>query len=326
MTDEMLERLPVRPMSEIESQLAVEIYDSLNDFSENTDRSLQATDNRIGVSDLGFCSERVRRSIAGIPEPPIDQLPAFIGTAIGDYVEQALCRVWPDAIRQSEVAVTLHGDQGSYRLIGHPDIVRPGGLLLDVKTSYRLGLPRRMGPSQYQQFQRHCYAKGAYDAGLFDDGVLQSDILVGNVWVDRSAQEREVYLQVEPFDPFVVDTAARWLDDVVYSFRHDEQARKEPPREMCFKACGHAPDCRGTDTDARGLIIDPEQLTAVQMYADALEMERTAKAMKDEAKSALDGVHGSTGQFTVRWTKVGGSHVEFDRKPYEKLDVRKLRS
>jgi len=325
MSDDILERVSPRPMSEIESQLAVEIYESLSDFNENTDRSLQAHDNRVGVSDLGFCSERVRRSIAGVPEPPIDRLPAFIGTAIGDYVEQALCRIWPDAIRQSEVEVALTGDQGSYLLSGHPDIVRPSGLVLDVKTSYRLGLPRRLGPTQYQQFQRHCYAKGAYEAGLFHDGLTLDDVLVGNVWIDRSAEERDAYVQIEPYDPLVVDTAARWLDDVVYSFRHYEPARKEPPRELCFAACGHAPDCRGRDTDAHGLIVDPTQVAAVEMYRDGLDMEKQGRALKDEAKAALDGVRGSTGQFTVRWVKIGGSHVEFDRDPYERLDVRPVR-
>ena len=47
--------------------------------------------------------------------------------------------------------------------------------------------------------------------------------------------------------------------------------------------------------------------------------------MKDEAKAALKNVEGSTGEFSIRWVKVSGGYVAYERPPYERLDIRPLR-
>jgi hypothetical protein len=320
----LLDRVPARPMTAAEDELARSFYAAVQHATNNTARSLQSAGHRIGVSDLGFCSERVRRHILGESEPDVDHLPAFIGTALGDHIEQAVSAMFPNVIRQAEVDIVLHGDTGTFVLTGHPDVIDPAGRLIDIKTCDGLGRVRRTGPSQQQQFQRHCYAKAAHQAGLFHPGVALTDVTVSDIWFDRSAREREAYVHTEPYDERVVEAATIWLDDVVYAFQHGDAARKEPPREMCYAACGFAPECRSGDTDVRGLITDAEQLAAVSMYREAVEMERDARKLKDEAKNALTGVIGSTGRFTIRWVKVGGSHVEFDRMPYERLDVRPL--
>lgn len=321
----LLEQMPARQMTVEEDRLAEEFYAAVQRATNETERSLQSSAHRVGVSDLGFCSERVRRHIAGETEPVVDHLPAFIGTALGDHIEQAVMDQFPDMIRQSEVTITLYGDTGTFNLVGHPDLIDPGGRLIDVKTSDGLGKVRRTGPSQQQQFQRHCYAKAAHLEGLFNPEVTLDDITVSNIWFDRSARERQAYVHTEPFDQRVVDAATMWLDDVVYAFKHGEHARREPPREMCYAACGFAPECRGGDPDTQGLIEDAEQLAAIAMMRQAAEMERNARKMKDEAKAALVGVHGSTGEFTVKWVKIGGGYVAYERPPYERLDIRPVR-
>ena len=88
---------------------------------------------------------------------------------------------------------------------------------------------------------------------------------------------------------------------------------------MCAVACGYYLDCRA-GTGAQGLITDPDLVAAVNMHAEALNLERQARRLKDEAKAALTGVEGSTGNYTVKWTKVSGGHVEYERAGYEKLD------
>lgn len=321
----LIEQMAPRLMTDEEDRLAEEFYTAVQRATNETERSLQSSAHRVGVSDLGFCSERVRRHIAGESEPVVDHLPAFIGTALGDHIEEAVMDAFPDMIRQSEVLITLYGDSGTYQLNGHPDLIDPKGRLIDVKTSDGLGKVRRTGPSQQQQFQRHCYAKAAHLAGLFNPEVTLNDITVSNIWFDRSAREREAYVHTEPFDQRMVEAATMWLDDVVYAFKNGEAARKEPPREMCYAACGFAPECRGGDMSSHGLIEDLEQLAAVAMMRQATELERAARKMKDEAKAALKGVTGSTGEYSVKWIKIGGGYVAYERPPYERLDIRPIR-
>lgn len=95
---------PDRNMDEAEAELAEQVYQAVQAASNFSERSQQSADFRIGISDLGFCSEKVRRMLAGIPEPVTDKTAAFIGTALGDHIEQAYCAVHPNAIRQAEVS------------------------------------------------------------------------------------------------------------------------------------------------------------------------------------------------------------------------------
>jgi hypothetical protein len=309
-------------MTPQETALAEQVYGAIQRSSNYSERSQQSSDFRIGVSDLGYCSEKVRRMVAGIPEPVTDKLAAFIGTAIGDHVELACEAMWPQAIRQPVVSLILHADGGDYTVIGHPDLVLPEGILIDVKSSRGFSVVQRTGPSQQQQFQRHCYALAAFEADLFT--VPLDEVRVANVWVDRSADTHHVHVDMEPFSMDVVNTAAMWLDDVAYAYLHGQEARKEPAREVCAKTCGHFPDCRALDTDIEGLLTDDATIAAVDLYTEANRMEREAKKMKDQAKAHLAGVSGSTGKYSVRWIHTNGGHVAFDRQPSDRLDIRPI--
>jgi hypothetical protein len=323
MTTELVEPGPDRSMTPEEHALAEQVYEAIQQVSNYSERSQQSADFRIGISDLGFCSEKVRRMLAGIPEPITDKTAAFIGTALGDHIEQACQAVWHHAIRQAEVTLQLLGDGGrTYTLIGHPDLIDPTGVVIDIKTTRGLSIVRRNGPSRQQQFQRHCYAMASMP--LFNPDVTLDKVRVANVWFDRAGDEPYPYVQMEDFSPQVVAEAAMFVDDLVYAFLHGEAARKEPPREVCAKACGHFADCRALDTDVEGLLTDPDILTAVDLHRDALAMERKARQMKDQARSALVDISGSTGKFSVRWVHVGGGHVEYDRKPSARLDIKPM--
>jgi hypothetical protein len=322
---QMLMQQPPRLMTTEEEATSRAFYEAVQLATNQTARSIQASGHRVGVSDLGHCSERVRRHLLGQQEPATDKTAAFIGTALGDHIESAYLDVFPDMIRQAEVSITLHGDTGTYVLIGHPDLIEPRGRLIDVKTVRGLERVRRTGPSQQQQFQRHMYAKASHQAGLFDDDVALSDVKVSNVWFDRGGDDKEPHVHEEAYDERVVEAATAWLDDVVYAFQHGEEARKEPPIQMCEKACGFFLDCRAGRGGPQGLIADPDLLAAVEMQREAMDLERRARRLKDEAKAALQGVEGSTGAYTVKWVKIGGGHVEYDRSPYMKLDIRPIR-
>jgi hypothetical protein len=307
-------------MDEQERLIADDVYAAIQTASARSPRAAQT---HFGISSLGWCAEQMRRTLDGQVQDDTDHLSAFIGTAIGDHVERAFKAQHPEAIIQAEVHTTLVGDSGiTYELTGHPDILMPGRVY-DIKTDFGLGVVERTGPSQQQRWQRALYAKAAWEMGLLGDLPLE-EVEVGNVWIDRGATDKRCLVQLEPFDPADIDAATFWVDDVVYSWLNKQVARKEPPRNVCYATCGYALDCRGIDTDVQGLITDERQLTAVEMYVEGGRLEREAKRLKAQAKIALDGVSGSTGDFTVRWISVNGAHIEFDRKPSMRLDIREL--
>lgn len=312
-------------MTSSETDVAKDFYGAVQAATSGSARALQASAFKVGVSDLGWCSEKLRRMLLNQPQEPRDKTAAFIGTALGDHIEQAVCAAHPEYIRQAEVAVTLVADSGTYTLLGHPDLIDPTGKILDIKTTNTIDIIRKTGPSQQQSMQVHCYAKAAHQAGLFNPEVRLEDVVVGDIWFDRSAVDVEPYVYLSTYDERVVEAAAQWLDDVVYAYRNDEEARKEPPIAICQKHCPFYLDCRAGRGGPQGLLEDPETLAAVAMHQQALDMEREARKMKNQAKIALNGVEGSTGHYTVRWTKVNGGPVSYYRDGYLKLDVRQIR-
>lgn len=320
---EVEETAPVRGMDADEQDLADSIYQAVMRYSLDSPRSQQAAQFKIGVSDLGYCSERTRRMLDQQKPDDTDVLAAFIGSAIGDWAEQAIAARWPQAVLKAEVVCPLHGDGGDYLVNGHPDVLLPG-LVVDVKTTRGLGVVRRTGPDRQQQFQRHCYAKAAWLGGYFP-GIPLEEVKVANVWFDRAGDEKEAYVQMEPYDERWVEEATMWLDDVIYAFVHQQTARKEPPREVCAATCGFFGDCRAQDTDVTGLLTDDTILAAVEMHREGAALRKQANLLLDQAKANLSGVIGSTGKFSVRWVNVNGSHVEYDRAGYQRLDIKEVK-
>lgn len=315
-------------MDEYESKIAEWSYAAIQEMSRYSDRSQQSAEFRFGVSDLGWCAEKSRRMLdRQVPEEE-ELLTAWLGTAIGDAFETAVKRKDPSAIIQSEVTITLQGEERTYELTGHPDIILPGeGLLLDGKTKFGLSTIEKTGPSLNQQFQRHVYAKAAWEAGLFSGGYRLDDLKVGNVWIDRSGQEKRVHVQIEPYNEEYVRHAGEWLDSVVYAYLHGEEAEKQPPREMCAVTCGFFRVCRAYDTDVEGLLTDPEVLASVDLIDQARKLESTARKMKAEAQNNLKGITGSTGRFSVRWIHVNESEIKPGiRRAHDKLEVREIKA
>lgn len=300
------------------------IYAAVQHASNESERSQQSAAFRIGMSDLGWCPEKVRRMLAGDAEPTTDKLAAFIGTAIGDHVEQAVLAGFPEAgvRRQVEVCTLLEGTHREYQVMGHPDLLTKN-MVIDVKTVDGLDVVKRTGPDKSQQFQRHGYALGAFQSGLFNCPL--EDVKVANVWLDRSARDKEAFVQMESFDPDIIREATEWLDDVVYAYLSGEQADKGPPREVCAKTCGHFSTCRALDTDVEGLLTDGEVLAAVDTYREALALEGKARKMKRTAHGVLNGVQGSTGKWMVRWVHVNPSSYTVNRQATERLDIKQIK-
>jgi hypothetical protein len=329
MTEEILvDEVGLDGMTATEREMADNIYSAMMLSMHESDRSQQAQEFRVGVSDLGFCSERLRRFLAREVPEEIDMLPAFHGTWLGEGIERAVGRAYPESIIQSTVTVPLKGEDNTYEITGHPDIIFPNGVLLDVKSAYGLSLAARTGMEDLgKKFQRHCYAYGAWKEGLFDPDLSLNDLTVGNVWVDRSAEERRLLVKTEPFDMQVVSEAEQWLDEVVYNWKHGEQARKEPPIEMCKKVCGFFEPCRGMESRAEGLLTDPTVIEAVNLDIEGAALAKQAKRMREEAKSNLRGIQGSTGTYEVFWQSFGAAKIEaYERAPYDVLKIKKIKT
>jgi hypothetical protein len=324
---ELIENAPTGPMSPEDEALAEEVYAAIMADAVHSERGEQAAEFRVGMSDLGYCSERTKRMLNHEVPEPTDMLLAWIGTVLGEGLEDALAKhMDTEVVTQAEVTTPLKGEHATYNVMGHPDIILPRrGVVLDGKTSYGLRLAERVGVDQQKQFQRHGYGYGAWLEGFFGDLPLE-EVRVGNIWIDRSGKERRVHVQTEPFSDAVLEDAARWLDETVYAFKHKQEAQKEPPREVCFATCGFYDTCRGLETDVEGLIRDPWALEAIRMYRQGHETERSGKAMKDEAKASLIGVEGSDGEFSLRWVEVGEVKVEgFVRAPHRRIDLKPVK-
>jgi hypothetical protein len=314
-------------VNEQETKIAELFYAAIQKASTHSERGQQAQRFEVGISDLGYCSERVRRMLDQQVPGDTDWLKAFIGTALGDHIEKAVEAHYPGRVLvQQEVKITLQGDEYTYEVPGHPDLILPDeGIVIDAKSSDGLSLARRLGADQQKRFQRHGYGLGAWEAGLFGDIPLK-DVQVGNVWIDRTGDEQELHVELEPFSEDVIHDAGQWLDSVVYAYRNGEEAQKEPPREVCAVTCGFFSVCREWQTDVSGVIEDPELLEAIKMYVEGGDLVRQGTKLKDGAKSVLRGISGSDGTHVLRWVKVDESVVpEHTRRGYERLDLKRMK-
>jgi hypothetical protein len=313
-------------MSPHDKEIADAVYHAMMESQHRSDRSAQAQEFRVGVSDLGYCSERLRRFLDRQVPEETDMLDAFIGTWLGTGVEQAYKTVYPEAVIQAEVTLSLRGETNTYIIPGHPDIIH-GNTVLDVKSSAGLNGPARHGfTDQQKKFQRHGYGYAAWEAGLLGDIGLD-EVTVGNIWIDRTGDTECLLVRTEPLDLDVVDEAIRWLDDVVYAWQRQEEAQKEPAREVCQRTCGFYRQCRAFDTDVQGLITDPALLDAVEMHLEGSALKKKGEQFLKESRSELAGVSGSTGTHLVRWVHVVPT-IAADgskRAGYSRLQVQELK-
>lgn len=316
--------------SEQEKEMAARIYQAIQDASNKSERSLQAKEWRIGISDLGYCSERTRRMLNQENPEDTDVLTAFIGTAIGDHLEQAIAKhAYPTAIIQPEVELVLEGGSRTYRIPGHPDVVIPEGILLDGKTSLGLSLTGQYGAADRQKrYQRHACAKAAAAAGMFD--VSLEEVMVGNVWIDRSGQDKYALVHLEPYDPEVIDEATEWLEEVIYNYTQGQEAAKEPPREVCAKTCGFFRVCRAYDTDVSGLLTDEQIVAAIVQYEEGRDLVNIGERLKKQAHPVLQGVTGfaliGDERFSLRWNHQNETTIrESKRKAHDKIELKRLK-
>lgn len=305
-------------------RMATMVRRSIDASMRDSDRSKQAQGGTLGVSDIGTCHEFVRRMILGLPwtDEQDDFAAAFVGTAVGEHVERAMARLYADMGVQVQRKVTVKIKVRGYEfdLPGTADIIIGEDGLLDVKTKDGLGVVRRSGLTLQQKFQLVLYA-----AALQQEGVLPEDCMIGCAFIDRSGREPDPFVYGFRWSQALLDECLSWIDDVIYAIDNNEIAEKDPPRPWCFACCPYASGCRGTDTDVEGLITDPVLVEAMRVYRESNEIIKAAEKDKKSAVSVLDGITGSTPEFTLRWIDIGPSEVAFTRSAHRRIDIRPIR-
>ena len=290
--------------------------------SDSTPRTLQSRAGLIGPSDLGFC--RNKAALMGRGEPvglPLHH-PADIGTAIHHWLEDALRAAFPSwQIERRFTATFPCGAQ----IAGSADIaiteVERGAGHQDGRRVREDQAVRRLAESQDAAPRLR---PRAIQEGLLDDS---QTVYVGNIYVDRSGEEPLPYVVYEEFDHAFTDVVDQWITDVIYAIQHDEDASRDIPAPVCERICEFYSVCRGDLPIAEPqFITDEDTRNAVRMYVEGREMAARGKKMQDQAKTALVGVNGSDGEWTVRWTSKAGSEVPgYYRAPSESIDVRRAR-
>lgn len=317
-------------MTPREQEISDEIRRTITRAMTHSDRSLYSAEKKLGISDLGHCREYTRLTILGTPDTDEQDnfQAAFNGTAIGDLIEKHL-----PYETQGEVIVTIPMRDGyKLSLIGHPDIIvrdeETGKVtkVWDNKSKSGLQTVRNYGASENNIWQVTAYGKALIDAGEADADNLELAL----IYVDRSGDDPSPHVKAWQWQQSDWEAIVSWLDDVVEALVHDEQAPKDMPRDsFCQTYCELFTACRSGDSDVQGLIEHDEYVQAVEAYLHGADLERQGKQLKKEANSVLRNVTGNVnttqGMKSMRWVHVNGSHVEFDRAPYERLSITKAK-
>lgn len=300
------------------SKIAERLSAAVNAYNASLPRSKQKV---LGVSDVGGCREYGRLKTIDAPETDVrEKWAAFLGTAVHNELDDAFAYYFgKDVLVGHEVMVVY--PNGS-TMPGHPDWVFPtANTVVDGKTVDGLHTIRKTGPSNRQWIQVMSYAKALIEEGTLDSSKPVRCVLA---FVDRSGREAGFEVFEREYDPVVIAEADNWITDVIYAVKNDEPASKDKPIDWCERFCEFYKGCRAGDAAPEGgLIEDEEVIAAVDLFVEGQELERRGKKMKDEAKGHLEGIEGSTGRATVRWTFVGPSEIPgYTRDGYKKINVR----
>lgn len=253
--------------------------------SMSTARSQQQSEHRIGASEIGFCREYLRHMTIETPYDETDGLdekwPAFIGSAVGDRLEDAYLEAHPTALKQQNYTCTLPSGR---RIECHPDLIDQDlNAVIDEKGKDGLeALKRQDDVDRSHDFQIKIYTWGALQNELLKPGARAFV-----VYHDRSGKTAEQHAREVIVDHDAMVEIDVWLDDVEYAVLHQEPAPRDREFHFCEIACPFFLSCRGIDSYEGGLIEDEEAALLAKMYTEGAVMERQGKKLKAEAKAGL---------------------------------------
>jgi len=296
------------------------VVDAYSAQSMNSARSKQATERILGPSDLGGCRAYLTHMLMDSPRDERQKPPwaAFIGTWVGEGLEQAYVAARPRSRSQVPIQVTLPSGR---KTSGTADVIDPdlNGVLdfksLDGNTSMEDGDPPFKNLAQIM----------TYLLGAIQMGLLPEDATWNLVYVDRSGAEPVPVVLSGTLDMSVIEEMEERISQAEYAAMFGEEPMRDEPISMCESFCQFFKVCRG-DWQPQGLITEPAVVKAADKYLEGAALVKRGNALRDEAKAVLKGQEGNTGTAIVRWTRINGGVVpEYKRRAYDKIEVKEVR-
>lgn len=195
--------------NDLANGLRADLMQMIHWANDNSPRSLQAT---IGPSELGSpCDRKIAYQLAGVPEVNLrrDPWPAIVGTSVHHWLEDAVNQYQQhhgDAqyVTEQELAIDA-------LVIGHTDLYRRNGVVIDYKTCNPdlLKKFRLHGPPLGYRIQCQLYGKGHADAGR-----PVTDVAL--VFLPRTGWLSDMYVWTSKFMPEIAQQAL----DRMYAIGH----------------------------------------------------------------------------------------------------------
>ena len=304
--------------------LAFMVRDAVGAHSMNSARTQQSVARLIGPSEIGGCRAYLARVIADVPFDDMShdvKWAAFIGTAVGAHIENAMAAEYPDEVR-TQVPIEATFPSG-LKIAGNADIVRKNIGVVDIKSVDGLETVRRAGPTFKQLAQIQTYL-----LGLIQGGHLPPDATWSLVFVDRSGRDDMPVVYEGLLNMDIIEQIDARLEDVMYAVEYDlDSAPRDEPFDWCMKVCPMFTKCRGKDEhQVVGLLTNEDVLTAAKLYAEGQQLKKTGERLMDETKQTLRGVSGSTGEVEISWTSVPETTIQtYVRAGYDRLTLRPIK-
>jgi hypothetical protein len=296
------------------------VVDAYSAQSMNSARSKQATERILGPSDLGGCRAYLTHMLMDSPRDERQKPPwaAFIGTWVGEGLEQAYVASRPRSRSQVPIQVTLPSGR---KTSGTADVIDEelNGVLdfksLDGNTSMEDGDPPFKNLAQIM----------TYLLGAIQMGLLPEDATWNLVYIDRSGAEPVPVVISGHLDMSVIEEMEERISQAEYAAMFGEEPMRDEPISMCESFCQFFKVCRG-DWQPQGLITEPAVVKAADKYLEGAALVKRGNRLRDEAKAVLKGQEGNTGTAVVRWTRINGGVVpEYKRRAYDKIEVKEVR-
>jgi hypothetical protein len=344
--DEVAARFPAidpdHPVGITAESIAFMVTEAVTRHSMNSARTAQSLDNRLGASEIGMCRNYLRHVIIGTERQEDAKVPwaAFIGTALGDYVENA---VHAEFGVEAQIPVIATLPESGLTIPGHIDLFEPGEILSDTSLGigaiHDWGDPGWVGDLKAKDGVRlirtikdvdrgHLFQIRLYHLALVQDDQISPDAPAFLIYLDRSGKDPvPVVIEVPTGDDYIAEIE-EWVNDVVYAVKTGEEASRDRDYSWCEVACPFFWACRGADEHhaAGALIEDEQQLSTIKAYQEGKAMEKEGKALAEEARDALIGVAGTTpDRLVLSWTSIGASTYTVNRQPGVRLNLRKIK-
>ena len=300
--------------------LADSVYEAMTEFQDSAPRTQQSHARVLGMSDLGGCREYIRATVAGEPRSTRRALKwaAAIGTAVGDWAEEAMKGMFPDAVTQETVTLKLKvNDDLTISITGHLDVRIGRTAIVDFKTKNGLAEVRREGASWENLVQVSGYLIGAHQMGLVDD-----DASGHLVYLDRSGADAKPHVVTITMERahLILEATVERLQDVATALASGRFAPRDKPESWCRNVGCEFYDACWAGYTPTGVIEHPDEIKAVAEFVAARAAANEANQIRLAKREALKGIEGVTSgldvEQVVRWTITAGQH-----SPSEKLEV-----